>query len=572
MEGVDVGSLGKPLGTGSSWRPDDAGDLADYRALATGAPSNVCPSPKPLRARTTRGIVRKPRRGEWGMTIRFLPNDPEAVGTLPARRVKPRRDRGSNTAAFDVHGRVAEGAYVVGSPEFLYWQVREAALWAVEAWEEMTGTSVRAWAPGVARRLPVEPDAGLDLNAYYDRTSLSFFHYTARSVDTFSGASTDVVAHETGHAILDSIRPDLWDTPYLEVGAFHEAFGDCVALVTGLSDRRTRTSLMNSSAAHLGKQNFLEATAEDLSAGIRRSEGRSHPAAAPRHALNRFRWALPTTMPDWGPPSTMIAEVHSLGRIFSGCFYDSIRNVIEDRGTTTSSGLLSALKTVAHLLAVGVSSAPEVPRFFQSVGRAMVLADRAENRGRNAAAISLAFGGHGVALGANAIVSPRSALAGPPPASRRAAVTLAPETRRDLVARMGPDEGAGDVRVEPVQLGDRQLAKAVRTRNVPLDALDDRLRGVVAPVPEPVLVGASGSRAALVSALPDPFATTEEVHAFVRSLLRSRRLAFDGAGDGDRQPAAAERANGDRARLPTHRVAQTDAGRQLRRVRFACST
>jgi 3-hydroxyacyl-CoA dehydrogenase len=37
----------------------------------------------------------------------------------------------------------------------------------------------------------------------------------------FSGASTDVVSHEVGHGLLDSIRPELWDAPFLEAGAFH---------------------------------------------------------------------------------------------------------------------------------------------------------------------------------------------------------------------------------------------------------------------------------------------------------------------------------------------------------------
>jgi Zn-dependent metalloprotease len=51
--------------------------------------------------------------------------------------------------------------------------------------------------------------------------------------DVLLGASTDVVAHEVGHGLLDSARPDS-STSILEVGAFHEAFGDCIAMLTAL--------------------------------------------------------------------------------------------------------------------------------------------------------------------------------------------------------------------------------------------------------------------------------------------------------------------------------------------------
>ena len=62
---------------------------------------------------------------------------------------------------------------------------------------------------------------------------------------TWSGASTDVVAHESGHALLDQSRPDLWDSSYPETNAFHEAFGDCMALLTAFADPATRTAVFS---------------------------------------------------------------------------------------------------------------------------------------------------------------------------------------------------------------------------------------------------------------------------------------------------------------------------------------
>jgi hypothetical protein len=82
--------------------------------------------------------------------------------------------------------------------------------------------------------LPVDLDFGIDLNAFYDREGLKFFHGSAAGRTVFSGESPDVVCHELGHAVLDSLKPQLFDAASIEVAAFHESFGDMSALLSAL--------------------------------------------------------------------------------------------------------------------------------------------------------------------------------------------------------------------------------------------------------------------------------------------------------------------------------------------------
>jgi hypothetical protein len=126
------------------------------------------------------------------------------------------------------------------------------------------------------RKIELRPDDGVDLNAFYDRVSLSFFHFTNGGTTFLSGASTDVVAHEAGHGILDAIRPELITSAVFEVNAFHEAFGDCVAILTAFLDQSNRSAVL----ASLTEKNFAEATAENLAAGIKMVQP-NHNAAAP---------------------------------------------------------------------------------------------------------------------------------------------------------------------------------------------------------------------------------------------------------------------------------------------------
>src|SRR5262249_35803569 len=149
----------------------------------------------------------------------------------------------------------------------------------------------------------------------------------------FSGASTDVVAHEVGHGLLDSVRPDFFEVNLLEVGAFHEAFGDCIAMLTALSDRDTRQKLL-AVAPDLRKRNFVETTAEELSMAISLAIP-GHNASEPRHAFNKFKFQIPSTLPNNGGPGELINEVHSFGMVFTGCFWDLVANLFGAASSTS---------------------------------------------------------------------------------------------------------------------------------------------------------------------------------------------------------------------------------------------
>jgi hypothetical protein len=494
------------------------------------------------------------------MSIHFVPNDPLAGAPAPQlRRKKPRPDRRAEGAGFTFHDPEPEGLYQPGTPGFLYWQCREAALSALAAWERDAG-KISAWQAGrkidLWQNAVAQLGARPDLNAYYDRASLQFFEYFDGTKRSFSGASTDVVAHEAGHGLLDAIRPDLWDSPYLEAAAFHEAFGDCVALLTALSDAKTRRALLS---AKPEKPNFVEATAEDLSDSIRRVAP-AHNAAEPRRALNTLRWQLPSTLPADGGPGELINESHSFARVFTGCFWDLLLRLLGDGAGSTA--LRKATRTLARLLVAGARTAPDGPRLFQAIGRAMTLADEEANGGANRVAIREAFGAHGIALGSNSLLAPSASLAGAGPTLTASSAALARLTVRDLSARIGA-KPAARLEIRPRRLAGEQFAEALHRREVSLTPLGAGLRGVVALAPESVLVGVSGLRAAIVGGLPDRTSTEDEVRTYVSGLLGHGRIQFD------RREVARVRG----AEVPgwhSHAVKESRGAKVLVRIRFSC--
>jgi hypothetical protein len=500
------------------------------------------------------------------MAIRFLPNDPLAGRDAPPlRRKAPLPNRPAGRAGFTLHDPEPEGLYDPGSAAFLFWQCREAALLTLATWERHAPI-LREW-QGRRSRLHLYQNAVAQLgeppepNAFYDRTGFLFFEATAGGRTSWAGASTDVVAHEVGHGLLDAMRPDLWDTPFLEVNAFHEAFGDCIALLTALDDARTRASVLR---VGLGRRNFLETFGEDLAAAIRR-ERPTHNASVPRRALNTLQWQLPSNLPVQGGPGALIAESHSFARVFTGCFWDLVRNLLGQ--ATSSAALRRAALRAGRLLVRGAAAAPETARFFRAVGSGMALADEEETGGAHRDAIRNAYSAHGIALGSHAMLAPVAALDGPgPTAAAAGAPALHATTRRDLRGRLGTSSKARMV-LKRRAIGGERVVEALHLREVPLGNVSERLRGVVALAPEGVLVGRSGRHAAVLGGLPEAGTTTDEVEAYVASLVAHDRIDY---GTGRESRGAAPRASRRGMSWHSHVIRPSAGRRVLARVRFSC--
>jgi hypothetical protein len=498
---------------------------------------------------------------------------------MPQRQQPARANRPAGRANFNFEAHAPEGEFDFDKRDFLFWQCREAALATVEAWESYAGNLVR-WADRSANPARIELNLTFDdgetlgsqrLNAYYDGQGVRFFDFNDGTETTFSAASTDTVSHEVGHALLDSQRAELFGSNMPEVAAFHEAFGDIVAMLTALSDQATRIKLLKTTP-DLSKPNFVEANSEYLSAAIRKQFGNVNPSK-PRRALNQFKWQLPDTLPvgDFNdPPETLSRESHNFSRVFSGAFYDTLRAVFTSGAADDEAALLAAAQTCGRLLVDAVRQTPETARYFQAVGRAMVKADDQLNGGAHREAIGKAFADHTIMLGTAAMTAPTAALAGPAPKILKTSAKISASTLTDLRRRIGAKKGA-KFAIRPLAMLGEGVAEAVHRREVSLGDVDKRLRGVVAFAAEPVLVGRSGTRAAVLGALPQQTRTEDEVGAFVETLLKNGRIALDGRPKaGAKKSLMAAMPKPKSNNVPTHVIRSVGGKKVLTRIRFLC--
>ncbi|MFG6195365.1 hypothetical protein [Nonomuraea sp. JJY05] len=251
-----------------------------------------------------------PTVAELGVRPIFVPS-PVLNGPTDARIVT--QLPGTTPVARSVNG---DFIFVPNSPEFdcshTYAVVRET----LTMYERHTGGTPIPFAwntGGNLDRLTVFPRAAVGANAFYSRTAKAlkflFFTPTGTTQQVFTCRSLDIVAHETGHAILDGLKPG-WlaaDNPP-QTGGLHESFGDLTAVFMTLAQPDQAEALVALTKANLHATSFLSALAEQFGQALGRPFGL-------RNADNDLKL------------SEVSNEVHAISQVFTGGIYDVLADI-----------------------------------------------------------------------------------------------------------------------------------------------------------------------------------------------------------------------------------------------------
>jgi hypothetical protein len=270
--------------------------------------------------------------------------------------------------------------YQPGTPQFRYWTAAEALRRGADFWAARV--PLTSWEVGST--LKVILDEGPDLNAYYDRKALNFFHGPSPGGTVYSGESPDVVCHEMGHAILDSFKPQLWGAASDETAAFHESFADISAILSALQLPTLRVSILKDTGGHFYSTSRLSRLAEQLGAAIRAQRPDAVEPDCLRNAVNSFLYQDPNGLPPSAPASQLSSEAHSFSRVFTGAFYEALGGLLavaaSDPSHPTEQELLAVANDLAGILVTAIKQAPVVANWYAQIAGGMVQAAGTVNK------------------------------------------------------------------------------------------------------------------------------------------------------------------------------------------------
>ncbi|MBI4790994.1 MAG: hypothetical protein HY782_28525 [Chloroflexi bacterium] len=337
--------------------------------------------------------------------VNSFANDPGAE-ELPLAPVPPP----AGPAHFAIPGWSGQsGLFLPGTLEFQAGQLAVVLDQVFATWCELFADTV-IWQSGVPR-LPITPRAGQDLNAYYDRQGLHFFFHAdpVTQQTIYTCESSDIVAHECGHAILDAEHPDYWDSLLTETAAFHEAFGDISAILVTLNNPAVRAAILKENAGDLAKSNAVTRIAEQLARGLFNAGKRDAvvSARALRDLADDFSYRDPDQLPPRAPAAKLSSESHSFSRIFSGAFYDLLVGIYEqclkeDSALVPDVALTQAVNVSGRLLAQGLVLAPKGDAPFKTIAACMFTVNAREFAGQYFGPLRKAFVDRGVLEGGEA--------------------------------------------------------------------------------------------------------------------------------------------------------------------------
>jgi hypothetical protein len=256
------------------------------------------------------------------------------------------------------------------------------------------------------QQLRIYPHAMREANAFYtpEKMALVFGYFEAGSKiqgsnfpggAVFTCLSPDIIAHETTHAILDSILPRYLENTNPDVPAFHEAFADIVALLQRFSNPKLVEHQLQKTRGRLDEFSLLGELATQFGQALETGRG------ALRSAIGHYdkktgKWKQ--IEPDPAAYQTLY-DAHDRGAILVATVFDAFMRLynfkIQDlfRIATQGTGILplgaihpdlvkrlscEASEIASHLLSVCIRALDYCPPFDITYGsylRALITAD-----------------------------------------------------------------------------------------------------------------------------------------------------------------------------------------------------
>ena len=374
-EGADFSYLRHPVGrTGvlEPFAPEPTAEFAEALSARRAVPlPTPMPVPKPIPSIAgSRFFIWKqdPSVGELGRRLTFIPSlvvngprdarvDTNVPGTTPVTR---NLDGDFLFPADAPEGDCAHTFAVVRQTLTMF-ERAEGGVAIPWAWNVNGNTEV----------LTAHPRAGVTPNAYYSRNqkALKFFYFTPSGAPepVFTCRSFDIVAHQTGHAILDGLKPGWMGTNNPpQTGGLHESFGDLAAVFLALSQLDQAEALIAVTKADLHAKNFLAALAEQFGAVLGRSTGL-------RSADNDLKL------------SQVSNEVHAISLVFTGAIYDILADIFrfermrQGKTKDPARALLEVSQHLCSLLTNALVKAPAAGATYVDVVNAMLKISKEQN-------------------------------------------------------------------------------------------------------------------------------------------------------------------------------------------------
>ena len=317
----------------------------------------------------------------------------------------------------------AAGDYAPGTAKFRYWTAADALRRVGDLWGQVLGSNVK-WHSTVGAKLKVTLNAGEDLNAYYDRSGLHFFHgrpaaMTSSRARAPTSSATSSATRSSTRSGRSSSTPDARAAGLPRVLRRHERHAHGAA--ADEFHRGDQRDARASSTAPRASRGWPSSSGW----AIRQATRTPSIATACATPSTRSSTGIPQTLPPRLRRRQLSSEPHSFSRVFTALPHVLAGMFAPSRRATATPSWTST-RTPRNCSSTAIRQAPVVVDYFSQVAAHMLTAEQTRFGGRYQDALRSAFvrhgvlalaaRGHGTALGGGARRQGACGHRGEPPA------------------------------------------------------------------------------------------------------------------------------------------------------------
>jgi hypothetical protein len=159
-------------------------------------------------------------------------------------------------------------------------------------------------------QLLIVPRAGEWANAFYERDSHSIqLFYVSRGnggAPVFTCHSQDIIAHETAHALIDAVAPDLYHAASPQGLAIHESIADLATLITAFRSRKLASRVLERTGGSIERPSAFTTIAEQFAGALHQHQ----------HGLRNL-----SNQRSMNDADLDHSEPHALSEVLSGALY-----------------------------------------------------------------------------------------------------------------------------------------------------------------------------------------------------------------------------------------------------------
>lgn len=226
------------------------------------------------------------------------------------------------------------------------------------------------------KKLKIYPNYSRGLKTIYDKNSLKFFcdeHEVTKNT-VYTSNSSKIIFHTFFHAVIDALRPDLWNIISIEINSFVEALCDIFAMTMLMQNEKISTYALEETNGNLNKSNIITKFAEEVGNTLYYKDSKLSKIDCMRDATDILLYKNPKEISHENNMKILSSEKINFSRIYSSAWYSIVVGMYnsDSKKEKESVSLKYAANKAFYTIFKAFLNSPKTFHFYETISKLII--------------------------------------------------------------------------------------------------------------------------------------------------------------------------------------------------------